>query len=108
MSEKKHIKKDLSFTLIISSLLVGILFSFSTIYYALFSFNNLWFDITEVPDIAHLPFEFIYFTFTVTITYSGSGIVASGVVPKIVQMIHILLFYLYFADVVMTLLKKDE
>ncbi|MCL2499027.1 MAG: hypothetical protein FWE90_01690 [Defluviitaleaceae bacterium] len=82
---------------------------FSLIYYFLYSYNNLWFEINIEAKIPQIAFEFIYFSFTVTITYAGSEISINGIVPKIIQMLHIFIFYFYFANIIIeTFNKKND
>lgn len=55
-----------------------------------------------------LAFEFLYYSFNVTITYSNSGIEAAGVIAKLLQMTHIAVFYFYAAGVISKLRTDTE
>ena len=87
---------------------MGIILSFSLIYYSLYSLNNSWFDIGEIKELPKLAFEFIYYSFTMTITYDSSEITAVGIIPKIVQMGHVIIFYLFFANIIVELFQKNK
>ena len=53
-------------------------------------------SISEPWHIALVAFEFVYYTFMLMITYSGDGnIVPSGVISKSLQMIEIIVFFVF-------------
>ena len=93
----------------IISIAVGLFFTMAEIYFSLFMFNSDWFVIDEAiaNNALRAAFEFIYYTFSVTITYSGSGIEVVGTVPKVVQMMHVLFFYIFAGDAILQLIKKE-
>lgn len=101
-----HGKEDKA---MIISVVVGLFFTMTEIYFSLFMLNSEWFlvDKTITNNALKVAFEFIYYTFSVTITYSGSGIEAVGIVPKVFQMMHVLFFYIFAGDAVLQLLKKE-
>lgn len=92
------------------SVLTGMFLSMAEIYFLLFMLNENWFivDTAISNSVLKTAFEFVYYTFSVTITYGGNGIEIVGIVPKIVQMAHILFFYLFAADAILQLIKKEE
>ena len=96
-------------TLMIISVVVGLFLSLTELYYFMYIINPNWFVISERVACSSYKtaFEFIYYTFSVTITYSGSGIEAAGILPKILQMFHVLFFYLFAGDTILQLLKKE-
>lgn len=107
---KKNIRHvhNTSLKLMVISVVIGLFISISGLYFNLYIAFPNWFNLNNVKvgDWLGTAFEFIYFTFTVTITYSGSGIELIGVIPKIVQMIHILIFYLFAGEVIMSLITN--
>lgn len=94
--------------ILIISVYVQMFFSIVGLYFCLYLINNSWFYIDSFysGNIWRIGFEFIYFTFSVTITYSGSGIAVIGVIPKILQMIHVIFFYFFAGDILLTIVKK--
>ena len=94
---------------IVISVSMGMFLSLAEIYFSLYIINPDWFNISKntACDSYRTAFEFIYYTFAVTITYSGSGIEAIGVIPKIVQMLHVLFFYLFAGDAILQLIRND-
>ena len=89
---------------------IGMLFSRAEVYFLLFMINQNWFIIEETisNSTVKTAFEFIYYTFSVSITYSGNGIEINGIIPKIAQMLHVLFFYLFAADAILKLAKNEE
>lgn len=89
---------------------IGMLFSIAEVYFLLFMINQNWFIIEETisNSTVKTAFEFIYYTFSVSITYSGNGIEINGIIPKIAQMLHVLFFYFFAADAILKLAKKEE
>lgn len=72
-----------------------------------FMFPNQYTVDKAMPDY-ELAFEFLYYSFNVTITYSSSSIEATGIVAKLLQMIHIAIFHFYAAGVIFELLTGTE
>lgn len=101
-----HGKEDKAMVI---GIVVGLFFSIVEIYFSLFMVNSDWFVIDESikNNALKTAFEFIYYTFSVTITYSGSGIEAIGTLPKILQMMHVLFFYIFAGDAILQLIKKE-
>jgi len=101
-----HGKEDKA---MIISVVVGLFFTIAEIYFSLFMLNKDWFCINEsiANNALRTAFEFIYYTFSVTITYSGSGIEVVGIIPKVFQMMHILFFYIFAGEAILMLLKKE-
>lgn len=101
-----HGKEDKA---MIISIVVGLFFSIVEIYFSLFMANSDWFIVDEsiANNALKTAVEFIYYTFSVTITYSGSGIEVIGIVPKIFQMMHVLFFYIFAGDTILQLIKKE-
>ena len=101
-----HGKEDKAMVI---SIVVGLFFSIVEIYFSLFMINSDWFVIDEsiTNNALKTAFEFIYYTFSVTITYSGSGIETIGIVPKILQMMHVLFFYIFAGDTILQLINKE-
>lgn len=75
------------------SLLIGMFFSFATIYYGIYHYHPNYFSGVVGEGILEVAFEFIYFSFMICVTYSGDSIVAISILPKIIQMIQIAIFY---------------
>jgi hypothetical protein len=106
--KQQQIKSRILYGLCVLYDFLGVIIAFSLIYYFMYSFNNTWFTIESMTYIPRLAFEFIYFSFAVTITYAGSEISIAGVLPKIIQMLHIMIFYFYFANVVIESFNKRK
>lgn len=105
--DKSNISPKKKFSILISSFF-GYIFSLASIYYILYFLNPTWFIVDSNFDIARLAFEFIYYTFSITITYSSSTIIAIGIVPKIINMIHIIIFYFYIGNIIISFFTKKE
>ena len=94
--------------LIAGEILVEIVVLFAMLNLLIFSmFSNQYIVNSTLTDY-ELAFEFLYYSFNVTITYSNSSIEAIGVIAKLLQMIHIAVFYFYAAGVIFKLLDGNE
>lgn len=90
------------------SVIVELIFGLTSIYFVIFMINPNWFSFDNaINNCYELAFEFLYYTFSVTITYSGSGITAIGIIPRVIQMIHILIFYIFAGDAILNYIKKE-
>lgn len=98
------------FPMVLLSLLVGVLMSLSTVNYALYMICPSFYEIPSDLSFAETAFEFIYYSFTLAITYSGSSISVTHVISKIVQMVEICYCYAIIGSVIVQLidvLKND-
>ena len=94
--------------LMAGEILVDIIILFAMLNLLIFSmFLNQYTIDNTLPDY-ELAFEFLYYSFNVTITYSNSSIEAIGVIAKILQIIHVAVFYFYAAGVFSKLLDSNE
>lgn len=100
--------KDTETFIMIISIFVQVFIMIAGLYFCLYMINSGWFNINSdyTNNMWKLGFEFIYFTFSVTITYSGSDIEVVGVIPKIIQMAHVIFFYFYAGDLLLKIVKK--
>lgn len=87
---------------------VSIIVLFAMLYLLIFSMFPSQYAIDNTLPDYELAFEFLYYSFNVTITYSNSGIEATGVIAKLLQMTHIAVFYFYAAGVIFKLLADSE
>ena len=87
---------------------VGIIVLFAILNLLIFSMFPNQFTINTTLADYELAFEFLYYSFNVTITYSNSGIEATGVIAKLLQMTHIAVFYFYAAGAIFKLLTSTE
>lgn len=93
---------------ILVSLIVGIIFSFALLNFCLYCFNNSLFTFNQNMSAFEIAIEFLYYAFTVTVTYSNSTIVATGVLSKITQMIYVALIYFVIANIIFTLIENSK
>lgn len=99
------------FLIILVSLLIGILTSLSTVNYAIYTIWPSYYDIPSGLSFGEVAFEFIYYMFTLAITYSGSSIQAVHIVTKLVQIFEICYCYIVIGNVLVQsfeLLKRDK
>ena len=96
-------KKIFIFTFI--SLLVGILMSLATINYAIYMFWPYFYEIESGLSFFEIAFEFIYYSFTLAVTYSSSSISVTHVVTKLVQMIEMCYCYVVFGIIIIELIS---
>lgn len=101
-----------SFLLILVSLLFGILMSISTINYTLYMICPNFYEIQCGLSFIEIAFEFIYYSFTLAVTYSSSSISVIHIITKLVQMIEIIYFYILCGslviDIISNINKKDK
>lgn len=100
------------FLLIVVSLLFGILMSMSTINYTLYMICPNFYEIQCGLSFIEIAFEFIYYSFTLAVTYSSSSISAIHIITKLVQMIEIIYFYILcgslIIDIISNINKKNK
>lgn len=98
----------LKYTLI--SCVVEFIISMPLTYFALYIINSTWFEIgsTKMNTVPEYIFEFIYLTFSIITTYNGGNIVACGIIPRIFQMIHIILIVTIIGSCANILLKDNK
>ncbi len=110
LKEFKKVKYDRDNFAIVISVFCIMFFEIASIYFLIYVFNNQWYNIDGCnrDNIWEVAFEFVYFTFSVTFTYSGSGLTAIGIIPKIIQMLHVMFFYFWAADIIFGLLKDSK
>ena len=94
------------FPAILISLLIGILMSFSTINYVIYIIWPSFYDVPSNMSFLEIAFEFIYYSFTLAVTYSSSSISVIHVFTKIIQMIEICYCYIIFGSVFIQLVDK--
>lgn len=97
-------KKEFLFIFI--SILVGILMSLATINYAFYMLYPDFYAIQGDLSFFETAFEFVYYSFTLAVTYSSSSISVSHIVTKLVQMIEICYCYVVFGIIVIELISK--
>ena len=100
--------KDFGFYLMMFSVLIELLCAFALIYYSLYSLNSSWFSGVALGTPAETAFEFFYYAFTLSVSYGGNSLSAVGTLPRTVEMLHISLFYLFYADVLIRVFKQSE
>lgn len=78
------------------SISIMFIISMALIYSSLYRLNNSWFTISDINIIKpwEICFEFLYYSFSLLLTYSSGTIVATGIIPRIFQICHIGLFIL--------------
>ena len=91
--------------MILISLLIGILASLSTVNYAIYTIWPSFYDIPAGLTFGEIAFEFIYYMFTLAITYSGSSIQAAHVVTKIIQILEVCYCYIFIGNVIVQLIE---
>lgn len=94
-----------AFLMILISLLIGILASLSTVNYAIYTIWPSFYDIPAGLTFGEIAFEFIYYMFTLAITYSGSSIQAAHVVTKIIQILEVCYCYIFIGNVIVQLIE---
>lgn len=98
--------------LILVSVLFGILMSMSTINYTLYMICPNFYEIQYGLSFIEIAFEFIYYSFTLAVTYSSSSISVIDIITKSVQMIEIIYFYILcgslIIDIISNINKKDK
>lgn len=87
---------------------VCIIVFFAMLNLLIFSIFPNHYTIDKTLSDYELAFEFLYYSFNVTITYSNSGIEATGVIAKLLQMTHIAVFYFYAAGAISKLIKGTK
>lgn len=94
-----------AFIMILISLLIGILTSLSTVNYAIYTIWPSFYDIPAGLTFGEIAFEFIYYMFTLAITYSGSSIQATHIVTKIIQIFEVCYCYIFIGNVIVQLIE---
>ena len=102
ISDKRNLLK------IIITLMIGILMSLATINYAIYIFNPSFYKIQGDLSLVETAFEFIYYTFTLAITYSSSSISAAHILTKIIQMCEISYCYIVFGIIIVNLISMNN
>ena len=96
--------KGKNFVYVLISLFFSLLLACTMLNYLTYIIWPNYFDIPNGLNHAATGFEFLYYTFTLLITYSAGSIEVLHVVTKIIQMVEISLFYilfgLFFADLI--------
>lgn len=87
---------------------VNIIVLFAMLNLLIFSMFPNQYTIGKTLSDYELAFEFLYYSFNATITYSSSSIEAMGIIAKLLQMIHVAVFYFYAAGVIFKLLNSNE
>ena len=104
-SKSKFPLKRKAFLMILISLLIGIIASLSTVNYAIYMVWPSFYDIPKGLAFGEVAFEFIYYMFTLAITYSGSSIQATHIVTKTIQMLEICYCYVVIGNIVVQLIE---
>lgn len=81
----------------------------SLTYYSLYLMNPDWYIIGDLKldSVISIAFEFIYFTFSLMLTYSGGELSACGIVPRVFQMIHVFLFMICLGEIASRIFKMN-
>lgn len=90
------------------SLLIGILTSLSTVNYAIYMVWPSFYDIPVGLTFGEVVFEFIYYMFTLAITYSGSSIQVVHPVTKIIQILEVCYCYIFIGNVIIQLIELPK
>ena len=80
--------------------------SLSTFNYIIYIFCSESFNIDNNLTFIEIAFEFIYYTFSLMISYGSDSIKAITIFSKIVQMVEIVFSYVLLGTVIITLLTK--
>ncbi|WP_313292562.1 hypothetical protein [Faecalispora jeddahensis] len=97
-----------AFPYILLSLIVGLISSFAQINFCLYYFDNSLFELNQKMTAFEMAIEFLYYAFTVTITYSNSTITANGVLSKIIQMVYVSFTYFLLANSIFVLIESSK
>lgn len=94
-----------AFPYVITSAVIRMVVSFAQINLFLYYLDSAMFKMDySLPHI--LGFDFIYYSFNITVAYSDGNIVAVGILPKVIQLIYISVVYFFIIHAITTLLKK--
>ena len=100
--------KGKNFVYVLISLFFALLLACTTLNYLTYIIWPNYFDIPNGLNHAAIGFEFLYYTFTLMITYSAGSIEVLHVVAKIIQMVEISLFYILFGLFFVDLIAKTK
>lgn len=96
------------FPLILFSVSFSMLMSLTTMNYCLyFAFPNA-FSMPTNLSFFEIAFEFLYYSFTLLLTYSSNSIEATSILGKSIQMLEMLLGYLLVGGLLYNLLDKIQ
>lgn len=96
------------FPLILTVFLYGLLMALSSINYAIYYTCPSLYVIPSGLSTGETAFEFIYYTFTLAVTYGSNSIIAAHVVTKVVQILEICYFYLIIGNVVVKIINSQK
>lgn len=99
-------KKIFCITLI--SLLIGILSTLSTINYVIYMICPNMYKIQDCLSFIETAFEFIYYSFTIAVTYSSSSISVVHIITKLVQIFEICYCYVLCGSIIIQLIEKPQ
>lgn len=97
-----------NFVYILASLFFTLVSAGSILNYASYMVWPDFYNVPESMDFAEIAFEFFYYTFTLMITYSGTSIDAVHLISKIMQIVEICVFYVFFGVSFMDLVVKAK
>lgn len=84
------------------------IFTFALLNFCMYCFDKSLYALGQNMTTFEMAIEFLYYAFTVTITYSNSSIVASGVLPKVIQMFYVSLTYFFIANIIFSLIENSR
>jgi|GEM_PF-6229739 hypothetical protein len=88
----KNVKRKVKLSIIISMLLAIIIF-FASLNFCIYYIDVNAFSTLNFSEWYKVAFEFLYYSFTVSITYSSGSIEPNSIITKLVAMIQIIMFY---------------
>ena len=96
------------FPIILSDFLFGLFMNLSTINYAIYYACPAFYKIPADLSSGEMAFEFVYYTFTLAVTYSSNSISAAHIVTKIIQIIEICYCYIIVGNVVVKIINEQK
>jgi hypothetical protein len=105
-SKHPFIKTGKGALLVYSFILGGNIIMFAGVNYIIYQFNPESYSFFVFENWFHLAFEFIYYSFSVSITYAGETLAPVSILAKSLAMFQIIVFYIVLGSGIMDVVNS--